>query len=53
MQVNNNRRKRKRKPTMNPRFGPGSLAFEIGLIRISLDVTKESEDKENKPLPVR
>ena len=40
------RRKRRRKPTMTPRFGENSVAFEIGLIRLSMEVQREMEQKE-------
>ena len=48
MQINHNRRKRRRKPTMTPRFGPTSVAFEIGLLRLSLDVQRELEAAEKQ-----
>jgi hypothetical protein len=35
------RRKRKRRPTLMPRFGPDSLAEEIALVRLSLEVERE------------
>ena len=38
---NKNRRKRKRRPTLTPRFGPASVALEIGLIRLSLEIDEE------------
>ncbi len=37
------RRRKKRRPTLTPRFGPSSVALEIGLIRQSLDVTADSD----------
>ena len=43
---NNTRRKRRRKPTLTPRFGDNSVAFEIGLIRMSLEVQKEVQKEE-------
>ncbi len=48
MQNYNNRRKRRRRPTFTPRFGPQSMALEIGLLRLSLDVYREFEKKEEK-----
>ena len=48
MQSNNNRRKRRRKPTLTPRFGPSSVALEIGLLRMALEVQREQEKKQPK-----
>ena len=48
MQQLNNRRRRRRRPTGIPRFGPESIALEIGLLRMSLDVQREIERKEEK-----
>ncbi len=49
MQTNNSvRRKRRRKPTMTPRFGSSSIALEIGLIRLTLDMQRELEKKERE-----
>ena len=48
MQDLNNCRKRKRKPTMTPRFGSSTLALEIGLLRMTMDVMREFESKEQK-----
>lgn len=42
-----NRRKRKRKPTITPRFGDNTLTLEIGLIRLAQESLKELE-KEKK-----
>ena len=39
------RRKRRRRPTFTPRFGPASVAFEIGLLRMSLDLHREEIEK--------
>lgn len=47
-QDNSNRRKRRRKPTLTPRFGDNSIAFEIGLIRMSLESQKELEKESKK-----
>ena len=33
---NANRRKRRRRPTFTTRFGPNSLALEIGIVRLAL-----------------
>ena len=43
MQVRNNRRKRKRTPTLTPRFGAGSVALEIALIRQALDAQRNTD----------
>lgn len=48
MQSQNTRRKRKRRPTMNPRFGPSSIALELGLLRMTMDIYREQEKKESK-----
>ena len=48
MAVNDNRRKRRRKPTMTPRFGPTSIAFEIGLLRMTMGMQREMEEAEKK-----
>ncbi len=50
MQQLNNRRKRKRRPTLSPRFGPASQALELGLLRLSLDVFKEEAQKKEDKL---
>lgn len=46
MQKNHNRRKRRRKPTLTPRFGSSSLALEIGLVRMALEAQREFEKKQ-------
>lgn len=43
MQQNNSRRKRRRRPTFSARFGPSSLALEIGVIRVVLTSGDKSE----------
>lgn len=43
-----NRRPRKRRPTLNPRFGNSSLAYEIGLLRLSMDIMKDVSKEERK-----
>lgn len=43
-----NRRKRKRKPTMTPRFADSTLALEIGLVRLSLEAFQELEKERQK-----
>ena len=48
MQQLNNRRKRSRRPTFTPRFGPESIALEIGLLRMTLEVQRELEKQEEK-----
>lgn len=42
------RRKRRRKPTMNGRFGPSSVALEIGLLRMTIDTQRELDKLEDK-----
>lgn len=44
----NSRRKRKRRPTFTPRFGSSTIAFEIGLLRMTLDMTRDLEKKEEE-----
>ena len=39
-------RKRRRRPTMTPRFGSTSIALEIGLLRMTLDMARELERKD-------
>lgn len=39
----NPRRKRRRRPTFTPRFGGSSLAYEIGLIRLTNDMLRGLE----------
>ena len=46
MIINTSRRKRRRKPTMTPRFGSSSVALEIGLLRLTIDMQKDLEQKE-------
>jgi hypothetical protein len=48
MQPLNNRRKRRRRPTLTPRFGPSSPALELGLLRLTLEMYKELEKKDDK-----
>lgn len=48
MQTNNTRRRRRRKPTLTPRFGPTSVALEIGLLRLALEAQREAERREGK-----
>jgi len=43
-----NRRKRKRRPTITPRFGNSSIALELGLLRMALDAYREAEKKDEK-----
>ncbi|MDD2942005.1 MAG: hypothetical protein PHC51_03465 [bacterium] len=47
MEQDARRRKRKRRPTLIPRFGPSSLALEIGLIRQAIQ--EESKNEEVAP----
>lgn len=42
------RRKRKRRPTFTQRFGPSSVALELGLLRASLGIEREAEKKDDK-----
>ena len=42
------RRPRKRKPTITPRFGTSSIALEISLVRMAIEVQKELEKKLNQ-----
>ena len=48
MQIVKTRRKKRRRPTLTPRFGPSSVALEIGLIRQTLDVTRDSDMKSRR-----
>lgn len=48
MPIDNSRRKRRRRPTMTPRFGQNSLALEIGLLRLTLDLQREAGKLEQK-----
>jgi hypothetical protein len=43
MQATNQRRKRRRRSTLTPRFGSSTIALEIGLIRQSMGAVKELE----------
>lgn len=43
MIIKTTRRKRRRRPTMTPRFGSSSVALEIGLVRLTLDMQRELE----------
>lgn len=40
------RRRRRRKPTLTPRFGPNSVAFEIGLLRMTIETERELLERE-------
>ena len=44
----NSCRKRKRRPTLTPRFGGSTIALEIGLIRQSMEIQRELERQERK-----
>ena len=44
------RRKRRRRPTLTPRFGDSTIALEIGLIRLTLQAAKDEEKREVKPV---
>lgn len=46
--INKNRRRRKRRPTLTPRFGSSSVALEIGLIRMAVELQKEEAKKERE-----
>ena len=48
MLTTNTRRKRRRKPTLTPRFGSSTIALEIGLIRLALEAQREFEKKEEE-----
>lgn len=41
-------RKRRRRPTLTPRFGSTSIALEIGLLRMTLDMAREMEKKDEE-----
>ena len=43
-----NRRRRKRRPTITPRFGNSSVALELGLLRMAIDAIREVEKKDTK-----
>ena len=46
------RRPRKRKPTLNPRFKSKSIALEISLVRMALEVQRELiKSVNNSPNP--
>ena len=45
MQNKQQRRKRKRKASLNPRFDTSRLALEIGLIRLTLKDKKQRTEK--------
>lgn len=36
MDFNDRKKRRRRRPTFTPRFGPQSVALEIGLVRLAL-----------------
>ena len=42
------RRRRRRRPTVTPRFGPSSVALELGLLRLALEAEKEFEREERR-----
>ncbi|MBL7661497.1 hypothetical protein JNK13_01975 [bacterium] len=46
--LKSNRRKRKRRPTFTNRFGPSSMAFELGLIKQSIELLREMEKDQKK-----
>jgi hypothetical protein len=46
--IDNNRRKRRRQPTVTPRFGSSSIALEIGLIRMAIEASKDLDKAEPK-----
>ena len=46
--VTNTRRKRKRKVSIIPRFGASSIAFEIALVRMMLNVQGSSEKRQRR-----
>ena len=48
MIVKTTRRKRRRRPTMTPRFGSSTIALEIGLVRMTLDMQRDIEKKESR-----
>lgn len=41
------RRKRRRRPTFTPRFGPASVALELGLLRLTLAEEREEANKQD------
>ncbi len=51
MSQTNNRRKRRRKATLTPRFGSSSVALEIGLIRMAIEEQRQMEKRlRDRPL---
>ncbi|HMO16604.1 MAG TPA: hypothetical protein PKA63_02250 [Oligoflexia bacterium] len=42
------RRRRKRKPTSNGRFNSSQLAYELGLVRMALQVEREFLSEHNR-----
>ena len=48
MIIKTSRRKRRRRPTMTPRFGSSTVALEIGLVRMTLDMARELERKDEE-----
>ena len=40
-------RKRKRRPTLTPRFGSSTIAMEIGLLRMTLDMARQIQHEES------
>ena len=46
METRSSCRRRRRRPTVTPRFGSSSLALEIGLLRLTLDMQRELEKKD-------
>ncbi len=48
MIVKTTRRKRRRRPTMTPRFGTSTVALEIGLVRLTLDMQRELDRKDER-----
>lgn len=47
MESTQGRRKRRRKPTLTPRFNSSKIALEIGLIRLALEAEKQDKDKKH------
>lgn len=50
MQLVRTRRKRRRRPTVTPRFGPSSVALELGLLRLALEEEKEIEREKSEKI---
>ncbi len=48
MQVVRTRRKRRRRPTVTPRFGPSSVALELGLLRLALEEEKDEQREKSE-----